>query len=147
MIAVLQRVSSASVSVENNIVGKIQHGLLILLGVYENDELLDVEFLVNKINGFRIFQDENGNMNTSIHEVNGSILVVSQFTLCADWKKGRRPSFIRAAIPAKAEKLYLEFSNLLKTKGLHVENGKFGAMMDVTLTNDGPVTFILDSKD
>ncbi len=147
MIAVLQRVSSASVAVEKKVIGKIQHGLLILLGVFENDDLSDVEFLVNKINGFRIFQDKNGNMNTSIHDVNGSVLVVSQFTLCSDWKKGRRPSFVHAANPKKAEKLYLEFSSLLKTKGLHVENGKFGAMMDVNLTNDGPVTFVLDSKE
>lgn len=146
MIALLQRVSYAEVTVKNQITGEIDQGLLIFIGVFNHDTEKDVQFLVDKISGFRIFNDENDKMNLSVQDVKGSVLVVSQFTLCADWKKGRRPSFIRAAIPEKGEQLYNEFINRLSQKGIHVESGSFGAMMDVKLTNDGPVTFVLDTN-
>ncbi|MCH8011612.1 MAG: D-tyrosyl-tRNA(Tyr) deacylase [Candidatus Marinimicrobia bacterium] len=146
MIALLQRVSYAEVTVKNQITGEIDQGLLIFIGVFNHDTEKDVQFLVDKISGFRIFNDENDKMNLSVQDVKGSVLVVSQFTLCADWKKGRRPSFIRAAIPEKGEQLYNEFINRLSQKGIHVESGSFGAMMDVKLTNDGPATFVLDTN-
>lgn len=146
MIALLQRVSNAEVTIKNQTTGKISHGLLIFLGVFHNDTEKDVQFLTDKISGFRIFNDKSGKMNLSIQDVNGSALVVSQFTLCADWKKGRRPSFTHAAIPEKGEQLYNKFTNQLAQNGIHVETGIFGAMMDVKLTNDGPVTFMLDTN-
>ncbi|MCH7731586.1 MAG: D-tyrosyl-tRNA(Tyr) deacylase [Candidatus Marinimicrobia bacterium] len=146
MIALLQRVSYAEVTVKNQITGEIDQGLLIFIGVFNHDTEKDVQFLVDKISGFRIFNDENDKMNLSVQDVKGSVLVVSQFTLCADWKKGRRPSFIRAATPEKGEQLYNEFINHLSQKGIHVESGSFGAMMDVKLTNDGPATFVLDTN-
>lgn len=146
MIALLQRVTYAEVTVKNQITGEIDQGLLIFIGVFNHDSEKDVQFLVDKILGFRIFNDENDKMNLSVQDVKGSVLVVSQFTLCADWKKGRRPSFIRAAIPEKGEQLYNEFINRLSQKGIHVESGSFGAMMAVKLTNDGPVTFVLDTN-
>jgi D-aminoacyl-tRNA deacylase len=147
LIAVLQRVSESSVSVNNEIIGQIQHGLLILLGVSKEDNESDVNFLVKKISEFRIFQDKKKHMNLSICDVNGSILVVSQFTLCADWRKGRRPSFTKAAKPEYGEMLYNLFINKLSSKGISVKTGQFGATMDVKLINDGPVTFVLDSKE
>lgn len=146
MIALLQRVSYAEVTVKNQIIGEIDQGLLIFIGVFNHDTEKDVQFLVDKISGFRIFNDENDKMNLSVQDTKGSVLVVSQFTLCADWKKGRRPSFIRAATPEKGEQLYNEFINHLSQKGIHVESGSFGAMMDVKLTNDGPATFVLDTN-
>ncbi len=146
MIALLQRVSYAEVTVKNQIIGEIDQGLLIFIGVFNHDTEKDVQFLVDKISGFRIFNDENDKMNLSVQDTKGSVLVGSQFTLCADWKKGRRPSFIRAATPEKGEQLYNEFINHLSQKGIHVESGSFGAMMDVKLTNDGPVTFVLDTN-
>ena len=146
MIALLQRVSYAEVTVKNQIIGEIDQGLLIFIGVFNHDTEKDVQFLVDKISGFRIFNDENDKMNLSVQDTKGSVLVVSQFTLCADWKKGRRPSFIRAATPEKGEQLYNEFIYQLSQKGIHVESGSFGAMMDVKLTNDGPATFVLDTN-
>jgi D-tyrosyl-tRNA(Tyr) deacylase len=146
MIAVLQRVTEAHISIDNEIVDKIDLGLLILLGVVDNDTIEDGRFLSEKIAGFRIFADEQGKMNLSIKDVRGSVLVVSQFTLCGDWRKGRRPSFIHAAPPAKGEELYEDFLRRLHAKGIPVGSGHFGAMMKVHLVNDGPVTFVLDSK-
>ncbi len=147
MIAVLQRVSRAKVSVQNDIVGKVNNGLLILLGVRKDDSEDDARFLADKIAGFRIFQDRNENMNLSIADVDGSILVVSQFTLCADWRKGRRPSFTRAADPKMGNQLYGQFVKFLSSKGIPVETGCFGETMDVELVNQGPVTFVLDSRE
>ena len=146
MIAVVQRVKSASVLVEGKIIGKIDQGYLILLGVAKDDTKVDAQFLADKISTFRIFPDGDKNMNLSIQDVEGSILVVSQFTLCGDWRKGRRPSFSSSAPPEKAEQLYLHFSKLLKNNNIPVKKGQFAAMMDVELVNDGPVTFVMDSK-
>ena len=146
MKVVVQRVSSAAVRVDGKEVGKIRNGLLLLIGVAEADTEADVEFVANKCSELRIFQDEEGKMNLSVQEVGGEILAISQFTLLGDTGKGRRPSFINAANPAKAEKYYENFIQLLINKGLHVETGIFGAMMDVDLINTGPVTLIVDSK-
>lgn len=146
MIAVLQRVKETSVKVDKKVISKIDNGLLIFLGVFENDSKKDVDFLVKKVVGFRIFSDKNDKMNLSVKDVNGQILIVSQFTLCADWLKGRRPSFTKAASPTKGKKLYEYFANELMNYDILVKTGEFGAMMDVSLINDGPVTFVLDSK-
>ena len=147
MIAVIQRCSQGKVTVSDKVVGKISHGLVIFLGVQKNDTENDAEFLVNKICGLRIFNDENDKMNLSIKDVNGSALVISQFTLCGDTKKGRRPSFIKAATPDDGNRLYEYFMSEMKKGGVPLESGEFGAMMDVELVNDGPVTFVLNSKD
>ena len=147
MIAVIQRCSQGKVTVSDKVVGKISHGLVIFLGVQKNDTENDAEFLVNKICGLRIFNDENDKMNLSIKDVNGSALVISQFTLCGDTKKGRRPSFIKAATPNDGNRLYEYFILEMKKGGVPIESGEFGAMMDVELVNDGPVTFVLNSKD
>ena len=146
MRVVAQRVHSASVFVDGKEVGKIGNGLVLLIGVAENDAESDVEFVANKCAELRIFQDEKGKMNRSLLDIGGEILSVSQFTLLGDASKGRRPSFIKAANPEKAEKFYEIFNQILKNKGIHVETGIFGAMMDVNLTNAGPVTLIVDSK-
>ena len=146
MIALLQRVSEAKVTVDDKIAGEIGLGLLIFLGVFQNDALEDTKFLTNKIVHLRIFDDDAGKMNRSLLDVEGAVLVVSQFTLCADTKKGRRPSFIKAAQPKLGEKIYNNFIQDLKKRGVSVATGIFGAMMDVQLVNDGPVTFVLDSK-
>ena len=146
MIAVIQRVNSASVTVDDKIISRIDYGYLILLGVAKDDTESDAQFLADKISTFRIFPEGDKNMNLSIQDVEGSILVVSQFTLCGDWRKGRRPSFSLSASPEKAEQLYLHFSKLLKSNNIPVKTGQFAAMMDVELVNDGPVTFIMDSK-
>ena len=146
MIAVIQRCSRANVKIGQNIVGQIGSGLVILLGVKKEDNEEDADFLVKKVSGLRIYNDSNKKMNLSIKDVNGSALVISQFTLCGDTKKGRRPSFIHAAPPKEGQRLYEYFiSSLLKT-GVPVESGEFGAMMDVELVNEGPATFILKSK-
>lgn len=144
MRAVVQRVSSASVRVEGETVGAIEAGALILLGVLEGDSQREAEQLAEKVAGFRYFRDDSGRMNRSALEVGGAMLVVSQFTLAADGKKGRRPSFDKAAAPGVAEELYEHFVAHLRTFGLKVETGQFGAMMEVELLNDGPVTFVLD---
>ncbi len=146
MIAVLQRVSSGSVTVDGTDVGTIGVGLVVFLGVMAEDEEADSEFLAQKIAGFRIFNDDQKKMNRSILEIKGEALVVSQFTLCANWRKGRRPSFVHAAPPEKGERLYLNFVRQLQARGLSVATGVFGAMMEVKLVNDGPVTFVLDSQ-
>ena len=147
MIGLIQRVKSASVLVDGQTISKIAHGYLIFLGVANDDIKTDAEYLADKIENFRIFPDDKKNMNLSILDVKGSILVVSQFTLCANWQKGRRPSFTRSAKAEKAENLYRYFSKLLKDKKIPVQMGKFGAMMDVKLVNDGPVTFVMNSND
>ena len=144
---VLQRVKSASVSIEDSVVGEIKQGFLLLVGVGPDDTRDDASYLARKIAGMRIFSDENGKMNLSIDQVGGKILSVSQFTLFADTKKGNRPSFTGAAGPEAANKLYEEFNEILRTEyGLIVETGEFGADMQVSLVNDGPVTILLDTK-
>ena len=147
MKAVIQRVKSASVSVDDKIIGEITTGFLILLGVEQSDTQDDLDYLVKKTIGLRIFKDDNKNMNLSIKDVGGEALVVSQFTLCADTSRGRRPSFIKAAYPEEADSMYQQFCEQLTMKNISVQTGKFGAMMDVSLVNDGPVTIILDSRE
>ncbi len=146
MRAVIQRVKESSVSVNNGIVGKTGKGLLVLLGVSESDRPGDADYLSEKIINLRIFEDENGKMNRSLLETGGEMLVVSQFTLLGDCKKGRRPSFINAAGPEKTNELYEYFVKKARDKGISVETGQFRAMMDVSLINDGPVTLIVESK-
>ena len=147
MKAVIQRVKSASVSVDDKIIGEIATGFLILLGVEQSDTQDDLDYLVKKTIGLRIFKDDRKNMNLSIKDVSGEALVVSQFTLCADTSRGRRPSFIKAANPEQAESMYQQFCKQLTINNLSVQMGKFGAMMDVSLVNDGPVTILLDSRE
>jgi len=147
MRTVIQRVSQASVSVEGKIVGAINQGLLILLGIEEEDNLEDLDWLVKKITQLRIFSDVDDKMNLSVKDVNGGFLVISQFTLHASTKKGNRPSYIRAARPEKAIPLYEAFiEELKKISELQVESGVFGAMMDISLVNEGPVTIFIDTK-
>ena len=147
MKAVIQRVKSASVLVDDKVIGEISTGFLILLGVEQSDAQDDLDYLVKKTIGLRIFKDDNKNMNLSIKDVGGEALVVSQFTLCADTSRGRRPSFIKAANPEEADSMYQQFCEQLTMNNLSVQTGKFGAMMDVSLVNDGPVTIILDSRE
>jgi D-tyrosyl-tRNA(Tyr) deacylase len=147
MISVIQRCSWGKVTVADKVVGEIENGLVILLGVQKDDTEKDADFLVNKISGLRIFADENDKMNLSIKDVSGSALVISQFTLCGDTIKGRRPSFIHAAPPEEGNRLYEYFMSELEKEGVPVQSGEFGAMMAVELVNDGPVTFVLNSKD
>ena len=145
---VIQRVSKASVTIDNLTVGKIDNGLLILLGIEHNDHEEDVDWLCGKVSKLRIFNDEQGVMNLSVGEINGEVLVVSQFTLHASTRKGNRPSYIRAARPETAIPLYESFkSKLSEMLGKQVESGEFGAMMNIHLVNDGPVTIMIDSKE
>ena len=146
MRAVVQRVKKSSVTIDNEITGKIGKGLLVLLGVAQSDTIKDAGYLADKIVYLRIFEDENGKMNKSLLETGGEMLVVSQFTLLGDCRKGRRPSFIEAAGPEKANELYEIFVNQVRLKGVLVKTGRFRAMMDVSLINDGPVTLIVESK-
>jgi len=146
MRAVLQRVSRASVEVEGRIVGRIGVGWLVFLGVAKGDGDADADKLAAKVAGLRAFEDGAGKMNRDVAEAGGSILVVSQFTLLGDCRAGRRPSFIDAADPAEAERLYVRFANKLSEAGLQVETGTFRADMKVELINDGPVTLLLDSR-
>lgn len=147
MKVVLQRVSEAQVKVDNQIAGKINNGLLLLIGIDELDETTDADWLIKKIIDLRIFSDENGKMNLSVKDISGEILCISQFTLLADYKKGNRPSYIKAAKPEKAIPLFDYFKNEIKKHSqLKVESGIFGADMKVSLLNDGPVTIVLDSK-
>ena len=146
MRAVLQRVSSASVRVDGDVIGKIGHGILVLLGVAELDSDSDVEYMVDKIVNLRIFTDDAGKMNHSVLDIGGGILVVSQFTLYGDVRRGRRPSFVKAAQPALARQLYERFIERAKLSGLNVESGEFQAMMEVELINDGPVTILIDTQ-
>ena len=146
MVAVLQRASEGNGTVDARVTGEIGTGLVILLGGKKGDTEADADFLADKAAGFRIFGDENGKMNLSIRDVGGAALVISQFTLCGDTRKGRRPSFIHAAPPEKGNVLYEYFMAKLIENGVPVESGEIGAMMDVALVNDGPVTFVLNSK-
>ncbi len=147
MKAVIQRVKYANVKVDDVVIGKCDKGFMILLGVGGEDTEKDVEILVNKISKLRVFEDENGKMNLSIQDVGGQVLVISQFTLYADCKKGNRPSFVNAAPPVVAIPLYEKFADDFAALGIHTERGEFGADMKVELLNDGPVTIVLDSKD
>lgn len=147
MRAVIQRVKSASVAIDEKIVGEINQGFMILLGIHEEDTKEDVDYLVRKIAMMRVFEDEAGKLNLSIDAISGSILSISQFTLYADTKKGNRPSFVKAARPEQAIPLYEAFNDGLRQKGLKVETGEFGADMQVSLINDGPVTIIMDTRD
>jgi D-tyrosyl-tRNA(Tyr) deacylase len=146
MRGVIQRVKHANVSVDNKIIGSINHGILLFLGVEDIDDEKDLEYMCDKVPNLRIFEDENGKMNKSMIDVNGSLLVISQFTLLGDARKGRRPSFIQAAIPEKAIPMYEEFIKRMKERNIVTESGEFGADMQVELVNDGPVTILLDSK-
>lgn len=146
MRVVLQRVSHASVTVEEKVIGKIQRGFLLLVGVTHDDTMEDMEYLVRKIVQMRIFEDEEGKLNRSIQDIGGEILSVSQFTLYADTKKGNRPSFSKAAPGDVALEMFEQFNGLLRDTGVPVETGQFGADMKVELLNDGPVTILLDSK-
>lgn len=147
MRALLQRVRRASVEVDGEVVGSTGPGFLILLGVRGGDGEDEAQWLADKIVGLRAFRDGDGKMNLSLPEVNGSALVVSQFTLYGDCRKGRRPSFIESAPPGVAEPLYERFVELLREKGVPAETGRFGAAMQVSLVNDGPVTLIIDSPE
>lgn len=144
MIGLIQRVKKASVTIDNELFSSISAGILVLYGVEKGDEKEKAEKIADKISKLRIFEDENGKMNKSIKDISGEVLVVSQFTLAGNCAKGTRPSFDRAELPEKANEMYEYFIKQLKDKGLPVKTGVFGAMMDVELINDGPVTFILN---
>ncbi len=144
MKVVVQRCTNAQVEVDNNIVGKIDKGLMLLVGFTDTDDSNIIDYMVDKVINLRIFDDDNGIMNKSLLDTNGSILSVSQFTLYGDASKGRRPSYIKALSGDKAINLYNEFNNKLKEKNIHIETGIFGADMKVTLTNDGPITILLE---
>ncbi|WP_426448606.1 D-aminoacyl-tRNA deacylase [Paenibacillus sp. S-38] len=146
MKVVLQRSKAAQVTVDGETVGRIEHGLVLLVGIAHEDTEADAKYLADKIAGLRIFEDGDGKMNHSVLETGGQILSVSQFTLYGDCRKGRRPNFMGAARPEHAEPLYERFNGMLRELGLTVETGRFGAMMDVSLVNDGPVTLILESN-
>jgi D-aminoacyl-tRNA deacylase len=146
MRAVIQRVKSAQVIVNEKIIGSIDFGLLVLLGVSREDNCVDADYLVEKTINLRIFDDQDGKMNRSLLDIGGEMLIVSQFTLIADCRKGRRPSFTAAAEPAQAKKLYQYFIERVKKKGITVAIGEFQAVMEVGLINNGPVTILMDSK-
>jgi len=145
MIAVVQRVSQSEVTVNGKSSGRIDEGLLVLLGVGQNDQEKNADYLADKIIHLRIFEDDAGKMNRSLLDINGQMLIVSQFTLLGDCRKGRRPSFIKAAPPDMANELYLYFVEQVRQSGIVTQTGVFGAMMDVSLINHGPVTMILES--
>lgn len=146
MIALIQRVSNASVEVSSKTVSSIGKGLLVFIGIEKGDTDEDIEYLVRKISQLRVFEDGSGKLNYSVKDINGEILVVSQFTLLADCTKGNRPSFEKAEAPQRARELYEKFIEKLKISGVSVASGIFGASMKVNLTNDGPVTIIINSK-
>lgn len=146
MKTVIQRVSQADVKVDGIVTGEIGYGLLLLVGIDENDSTADVDWLVHKILNLRIFSDDEGKLNLSVKDIKGEILCISQFTLIADYKKGNRPSFINAAKPDKAVPLFEYFKSEIAKSGLRTESGIFGADMKVSLLNDGPVTIVMDSK-
>lgn len=143
---VIQRSKESSVSINNEVVGEISKGLVVLVGFTHGDSKEDLEYCVRKLSNLRIFEDEEGKMNLSIKEVGGDILSISQFTLHANTRKGNRPSFIASADPETASKLYDEFNDMLRQEGFKVETGEFGADMKVSITNDGPVTIIIDTE-
>lgn len=145
MKVVVQRSKEAKVTVEGQVEGEISSGLVLLVGISQDDHESDCEYVAEKIANLRIFEDSDGKMNHSVLDQGGEILSISQFTLYGDTKKGRRPNFMNAAKPDHAEPLYEKFNDLLKDKGLRVETGVFGAMMDVSLVNDGPVTLIVET--
>lgn len=144
MKALIQRVKKASVTIEGKLYSKIDKGLLVFLGVQKGDNEENADKLAQKLVNLRIFEDENEKMNLSLKDVNGQMLVVSQFTLCGDCKKGTRPSFDNAELPQKANQLYEYFVSQIKAQGIETQTGSFGAMMDVELINDGPVTFMIE---
>ncbi len=146
MRAVVQRVSRASVKIAGAVVGKIEIGLLVLVGVAHDDVEADAEYLADKVAGLRIFEDTEGKMNRSAADVGGAVLAISQFTLFGDVRRGKRPSFDAAARPEQAMRLYQSFVNRIRAAGLRCETGKFQAMMEVDLVNDGPVTILVDSR-
>lgn len=145
MKAVIQRSKQANVRVNNEIIGEIDHGFVVLLGISADDTLDDVKVIVQKLINLRIFEDEAAKMNLSLLDVNGSVLSISQFTLYADVRKGRRPNFMKAAHPTIAEPLYNQFNELLKAENIDVQTGEFGAMMDVSIVNAGPVTITIET--
>ncbi|CAM3971645.1 D-aminoacyl-tRNA deacylase [Alkalicoccus chagannorensis] len=148
MRVILQRSGSACVTVGEDVTAEIDHGLVLLVGITHDDTMEDVIYTADKAAGLRIFEDEAGKMNVSVKETGGSVITVSQFTLYGDTRKGRRPNFMKAAPPGEAEAMYEAFNTRLRTEhGLHVETGRFGEMMDVSLTNKGPVTIIIDSSE
>jgi D-aminoacyl-tRNA deacylase len=147
MKALLQRVTHGSVSVSGETIGSIGNGLVVFIGVEHGDTIKDIQYLSQKIIGLRIFEDNDGKFNLSVSDIQGQILIISQFTLLADSRKGRRPSFTEAAPPGEAEPLFNEFVNVVKSSGLRVETGRFQAHMLVEIDNDGPVTIWLDSHD
>tara|TARA_B100000676_G_C17971915_1_gene783820 strand:+ start:870 stop:1328 length:459 start_codon:yes stop_codon:yes gene_type:complete len=147
MICLIQRVISSEVTISEKFFSKINKGILILLGIHKNDTNEDLDYIVKKTTNLRIFEDKKKNMNLSIQDINGEILIVSQFTLCAETKKGRRPSFINAAKPKEAKKLYDKAIEKFRKLNLKVETGQFGENMNVNLVNQGPVTIIINSKD
>lgn len=144
MKALLQRVSSANVTVDGRVVGQIEKGFVILLGITHSDTISEAEWLANKVAGIRLFEDDAGKMNLALADVDGSLLVVSQFTLYGDARKGRRPSFVAAARPEQAESLFERFVSQLRQHGLQVATGVFGAAMHVEIHNDGPVTLMIE---
>ena len=146
MRAVVQRVTDADVSVDNKITGAIGKGYMVLLGVEEGDSEADAEYMAEKIAGLRVFEDNEGKMNLSLMDIGGAVLSVSQFTLLADARKGRRPSFVRAARPEEANRLYIYFNEKVREKGIRLAEGVFQAEMLVRINNDGPVTILLDSR-
>ncbi len=146
MKVVVQRVSKARVTVDDDIVGEIGAGLMLLVGIGQEDGERDLVWMADKLAGLRIFEDDSGKMNLSVEDIKGAILSVSQFTLYGDCRKGKRPNFMAAAKPELAESLYEQFNERLRGRGLKVETGRFGAIMEVSLVNDGPVTLILDSR-
>lgn len=147
MRVILQRVKEANVTVDAQTVGEIERGYVLLVGFTHEDTEEDLAYIAQKVAHLRLFEDEQGKMNISVRDIKGSILSVSQFTLFADTRKGRRPNFTKAAKPDRANALYEQFNEALRSYDIPVETGSFGAMMDVTLVNDGPVTIQLDSKD
>ena len=147
MRVIIQRSKESSVSIDGEVVGSIDKGLVLLVGFHDDDTQEDLDYAVRKVVNMRLFSDDEDKMNLSLKDIEGSILSVSQFTLYANTKKGNRPSFIAAAKPDYAEKLYHQFNEKLKEENVPVETGTFGAMMDVSIQNDGPVTIILDTKD
>ena len=147
MICLIQRVNNAEVKIKDKSYSKIKKGLLIFLGIEKNDRNEDLDYVVKKTVGLRIFSDQKNKMNLSVQDIKGQILIVSQFTLCADISKGKRPSYFNAASPQKAEKLYLDFIKKIEDLHLDVKTGKFGESMEVKINNNGPVTIVINSKD